>query len=92
MDESVEGQGGAYQARYEAAVEAGRAPLMKARAVLECAIFTLIHYNQAAEEQPVEVGDFAMVGEIIRDLVREALDKLDAVNLMRAASGHQDME
>ena len=70
---------------YERAMQAGHGQLIKAKVMLECMAFTLAYHREATEREiQLEASDFALMVEIARDFLRNAMDRLDSASLMRA--------
>src|SRR5690349_8105602 len=68
-----------------AAIEAGRARLMRARAVLECMHYVLLHEEDSREQDP-QPPSFCDAVAVASDLVDEVIEALDRVNLRAAGS------
>jgi hypothetical protein len=67
-------------------VAAERMRLEKAYAMLELLALGLAHHQEAQDhEWSLQGTDYALVVEAARDLLRQAVDNLDSVHLVRAA-------
>jgi hypothetical protein len=65
--------------RADAAIEAARTKLMRARAVLDCTRFVLLYDDQLAEDP--QRPSFSDAVDVAREFVGEVIEALDRVNL-----------
>lgn len=77
----------------DVAIEAARARLMRARAVLACVGYVLLYEDQLEGES--NRPSFSDAVDVARDLLDEVIDALDSVSLRaarRAVTPHSDSE